>query len=89
MVSLAAFSILLQPEAFWINEKFCNGLQPPPNMPQAPANQPQPAAQELTQTATIRNAVNLKKNTIKLVPVADSLHKFSIHFIFDASTSCR
>ncbi|KAA6426504.1 MAG: hypothetical protein FRX49_03614 [Trebouxia sp. A1-2] len=59
----------------------------PPQMPQAAQAPQQP--QELTQTATIRNAVNLKKNTLKLVPLSDSPGKFSIHFVFDASTPCR
>lgn len=67
----------------------CANLQPPPNMPQPAATSIPQQPQELTQTATIRNAVNLKKNTIKLVPLADSPNKFSIHFVFDASTSCR
>lgn len=66
------------------------GFMPAPQMPQPPANAaPQQQPQELTQTATIRNAVNLKKNTIKLIPLADSPNKFSVHFVFDASTSCR
>ncbi len=59
-------------------------------MPQAAqAAQAPQQPQELTQTATIRNAVNLKKNTLKLVPLSDSPGKFSIHFVFDASTPCR
>ena len=58
-------------------------------MPQPPLNPAPQQANELTQTATIRNAVNLKKNTIKLIPLADSPNKYSIHFVFDASTSCR
>ncbi|KAL3141998.1 hypothetical protein ABBQ32_004641 [Trebouxia sp. C0010 RCD-2024] len=55
----------------------------------AQSNQPGPPPQELTQTATIRNAVNLKKNTLKLVPLADNPNKFSVHFVFDASSACR
>lgn len=62
-------------------------LQPPPHLPQP--NQSGPPPQELTQTATIRNAVNLKKNTLKLVPLADNPNKFSVHFVFDASSPCR
>jgi hypothetical protein len=48
-----------------------------------------PPAAKLTQTATIRNAVNLKKHSLKLVPVPGSTTKFAVQFTFDASTPCR
>ena len=62
-------------------------LQPPPHGSQP--NQPAAPPQELTQTATIRNAVNLKKNTLRLLPLSDNPNKFSVHFVFDASSPCR
>ena len=39
----------------------------PPGGPGAAAAPPPAPAQELTQTATIRNAVNLKKNTLQVL----------------------
>ena len=64
-----------------------------PGRPVAP--QPPPAAaaaqappQELTKTATIRNSVNLKKNTLRLVPVAGDPQKLRITFSFDNSAPC-
>ena len=58
-----------------------------PGAPPAPA--PPPAAsQELTQTATIRNAVNLKKNTLEVVPLPGAPNKLAISFTFDASQPC-
>eukprot|EP00891_Asterochloris_glomerata_P009535 jgi/Astpho2/9535/fgenesh1_pg.00146_%23_2_t len=61
----------------------------------APLPQGQPASRggvppaELTQTATIRNAVNLKKHTLKLVPIAGNENKLSVQFMFDAAEPCR
>ncbi|KAL6767261.1 hypothetical protein ACKKBG_A39260 [Auxenochlorella protothecoides x Auxenochlorella symbiontica] len=56
---------------------------PPAPAPPTPA----PASQELTQTATIRNAVNLKKASLRVAPgpTPDTL---SISFTFDASSPC-
>ena len=51
--------------------------------------QPAPPAQELTQTATIRNAVNLKKATLALVPLEGSPSRLAVRFNFDASEACR
>ncbi len=62
---------------------------------QAPLPQGQPASRggvppaELTQTATIRNAVNLKKHTLKLVPISGNENKLSVQFMFDAAEPCR
>lgn len=56
--------------------------QPPP-----PVGAPQ-AAQELTKTATIRNSVNLKKNTLRLVPLAGDPKELLITFAFDNSAPC-
>ena len=75
------------------------GAPPPPfphagpARPAAPAGGPAPApaagpAQELTQTATIRNAVNLKKNTLEVAPLPGQPNKLAISFTFDASQPC-
>ena len=50
-----------------------------------PAQQP---AQELTKTATIRNRANLKKNTLRLVPLGGDPTKLLITFVFDNSAPC-
>lgn len=62
---------------------------PMPRPPAAP-QQPPPAgpSQELTQTATIRNAVNLKKNTLAVTPVPGQPNRLAISFTFDASQPC-
>ena len=59
----------------------------PPMPPPRPAFTPPPGAhqQEVKQTATIRNAVNLKKFTLKLVPVESQPNKLSVCFQVDAS----
>lgn len=62
------------------------GAPPPPGGP-APTPAATPA-QELTQTATIRNAVNLKKNTLEVTPVPGSPNRLAITFTFDASQPC-
>ena len=74
------------------------GGAPPPPFPHAGgprpaaggAAPPPPAgpAQELTQTATIRNAVNLKKNTLEVAPLPGQPNKLAISFTFDASQPC-
>lgn len=78
------------------------GGAPPPGAPPPPfphAGAPRPAApaapapaagpaQELTQTATIRNAVNLKKNTLEVAPLPGQPNKLALSFTFDASQPC-
>lgn len=76
------------------------GMPPPPQQAQGAAQpQPQPGgaaaaaappapSQELTQTATIRNAVNLKKNTLAVTPVPGAPGRLAISFTFDASQPC-
>lgn len=62
---------------------------PPPGGAAAPGAGPAPGpSQELTQTATIRNAVNLKKNTLEAVPIPGTPNKLAITFTFDASQPC-
>lgn len=51
-------------------------------------NEESSKTQELTQTATIRNAVNLKKQTLKVSPVKGDLNKLRVSFTFDASSPC-
>ena len=63
------------------------GRMPTPygaNPPQIPQRE-----QELAQTATIRNAVNLKKATLRLVPVNGDSTKLAVTFCFDASQPAR
>ncbi|CAK0783179.1 hypothetical protein CVIRNUC_006378 [Coccomyxa viridis] len=56
-----------------------------PQQPNRPSFTPPPGAQEVKQTATIRNAVNLKKFTLALVPVEGQPSKLSVRFQVDAS----
>mmetsp|Transcript_12404 Transcript_12404/g.24946 ORF Transcript_12404/g.24946 Transcript_12404/m.24946 type:complete len:363 (-) Transcript_12404:33-1121(-) len=48
----------------------------------------QPPPQSLTQTATIRNAVNLKKSSLTVVPSEADPNFLTIGFEFDASEPC-
>jgi hypothetical protein len=47
---------------------------------------PPPPTQQLTQTATIRNSVNLKKASLEVKPLDAT--KLGIYFTFDASAPC-
>lgn len=47
-----------------------------------------PPTQQLTQTATIRNAVNLKKASLAISPLQEDPSKMTISFSFDASAPC-
>lgn len=63
---------------------------PPPAVP--PASAPALVAvpqEQLLQTATIRNAVNLKKNSLALVPVDGNPRRLAVTFTFDSSVPCR
>jgi hypothetical protein len=68
---------------------------PPPGAPPQPAPPPagvRPVAvpqEQLLQTATIRNAVNLKKNSLALVPVDSDPRRLAVSFTFDSSVPCR
>lgn len=55
--------------------------------PFPPTGQQQPP--QMAKTYTIKNDVNLKKASLKLVPSADEEDKFHLGFNFDASTGCR
>jgi E3 ubiquitin-protein ligase MGRN1 len=66
---------------------FPGPVRPPPGPPQRPPPPP-PPTQELTQTATIRNAVNLKRSSLAATPVPGSEHLLTIRFTFDASSPC-
>ena len=57
---------------------------PPSQHPLAPP----PPTQQLTQTATIRNSVNLKKSSLAVSPVPGDSSKLAISFTFDASQPC-
>ncbi len=50
--------------------------------------QPSAPAKSLTQTATIRNAINLQKSTLRLVPSEDDPQFLRVAFEFDASEPC-
>ena len=47
-----------------------------------------PPTPQLQLTETIRNDVNLKKQTLRLVKVPDETDKYCLEFIFDAATEC-
>ena len=47
-----------------------------------------PSTPQLQLTETIRNDVNLKKQTLRLVKVPDESDKYCLEFIFDAATEC-
>jgi hypothetical protein len=64
------------------------GPQQPNGRPGPPLGSPQQPAQELTKTATIRNRANLKKNTLRLVPLAGDPSKLLVTFVFDNSAPC-
>ena len=76
----------MQPQHFG-NPGGAGSAQPPRPPPQQnrPAFTPQPGVQEVKQTTTIRNAVNLKKFTLSLVPKEGQPHKLSVRFQVDAS----
>lgn len=61
--------------------------RPPPPGAAQPPMAPGPS-QELTQTATIRNAVNLKKSSLAVTPVPGQPNRLAISFTFDASQPC-
>mmetsp|Transcript_66105 Transcript_66105/g.157753 ORF Transcript_66105/g.157753 Transcript_66105/m.157753 type:complete len:315 (-) Transcript_66105:87-1031(-) len=47
-----------------------------------------PPTPQLQLTETIRNDVNLKKQTLKLVKVPDNPHIYNLEFTFDAAAAC-
>lgn len=53
---------------------------------QQPAPAPQPTGEQTTRTTTIRNHVNLKKNTLAVTPVGPG--KLKVTFTFDANVEC-
>ena len=61
------------------------------NCNQPSAQAPKPGTkdgQDFTQTATIRNSVNVKKDTIKLEPLEGDPTKLRISFSFDCTQPC-
>eukprot|EP00873_Tetraselmis_striata_P026561 jgi/Tetstr1/446825/TSEL_034305.t1 len=67
-------------------------VQPPPNQngPHYPQPNPPAGAQDgqLQQTSTIRNAVNLKKDSLKLVPRPGNPDILDVYFKFDSTALC-
>lgn len=69
---------------------------PPPAFPQGPPAPPPPQhtpaplppTQQLTQTATIRNSVNLKKSSLAVKSIPGDPNRLAISFTFDASQPC-
>ena len=47
------------------------------------------APPQIQQTVTIRNDVNLKKNTLKLIQDEDAPSCYHFEFTFDAGSDCR
>lgn len=72
-----------------LQQQHFGGHGGPPQLPLPPPSRqafaPPPGSQEVKQTATIRNAVNLKKFTLALVPVEGQPHKLAVRFQVDAS----
>lgn len=66
---------------------FLEGMRPELAYLNYSQRQPQPQAQ-LQRTFTIRNDVNLKKNSLKMVQDAASPHLYHLEFVFDAATEC-
>ena len=69
---------------------FLEGMRPEMaylNFPALPASAHQ--APQMQKTYTIRNDVNLKKNTLRLVRDAAEPSKYHVEFTFDASTPCK
>ena len=64
------------------------GGRPSPGPQPIPLPPPPPPTQQLTQTATIRNSVNLKKSSLKVTPLTEDPSKLLISFSFDASAPC-
>ena len=67
-------------------------MPPPPPPAAAPPQALRPVAvpqEQLLQTATIRNSVNLKKNSLALVPVDGHPRRLAVTFTFDSSVPCR
>ena len=60
---------------------------PPPTAPQVAAPAPMPV-QQYNQTKTIRNACNINKKSLRVVPVPGEPHKLQITFLFDATEPC-
>ena len=63
--------------------QFLEGMRPMPGVAQ-PQQQPQ-----MTRTVTIRNDVNLKKNSLVLVRDEATPTRHHLEFTYDASTECR
>eukprot|EP00210_Caulerpa_lentillifera_P004914 g4690.t1 len=58
-----------------------------PNCPRGPLPQSKQPS-ELQQTKTIKNQVNLKKKTLRLIPTEEDKTKLKPEFMFDASAPC-
>lgn len=76
----------------YTNGQFHGGFPPPP--PQMPhyagvMSNPRFPPQETVQTQTIRNKVNLRKQTVRVDPVSGREGVYSLTFNFDAASPCR
>ena len=66
---------------------FLEGMRPELAYLNYSQRQPQPQAQ-LQRTFTIRNDVNLKKNSLRLVADEEHPERYHLEFVFDAATEC-
>ena len=66
---------------------FLEGMRPELAHLNNPQRQSAPQAQ-LQRTFTIRNDVNLKKNSLKMVADEAHPHLYHLEFVFDAATEC-
>ena len=71
-----------------VQQFFLEGMRPEMghmgNLARTMAQPPQ-----MQKTFTIRNDVNLKKNTLKLIRDEQAPSRYHLEFTFDASTDCR
>ena len=72
----------------WVGRPPAGWVGRPHKESSSPAAAAPGPTQELTQTATIRNAVNLKKATLAVTPLPDNPARLAISFTFDASQPC-
>jgi E3 ubiquitin-protein ligase MGRN1 len=74
------------PHPYMHPQPYPHGPGPVPPATPVPPLVPLPPTQQLTQTATIRNSVNLKKQSLEVKPLDAT--RLGICFTFDASAPC-
>lgn len=64
-------------------------VAPPSGFGQPQQTRPPVQTHEYHQTATIKNQVNLKKDSLKVEPLPGRPHEFALKFTLDATAPCR